>query len=67
MNMDSLNKQPAKKFREEADNITFSERDAHHARHPHILVVKAMIAYNNVHRMLVDNRSSVDILYYQDF
>ena len=51
------------------DDITFSERDTHHVRHPHCdtLAIKAMIANNNVHRMLVDNESSVDILYYQAF
>ena len=48
------------------DDITFSERDAHHVRHPHcdVLVIKAMIANNNIHRMLVDNGSFVDILYF---
>ena len=51
------------------DGITFNERDANHVCHPHCnaLVVKAMIANNNIHRMLVDNGSSVDILYYQAF
>ena len=51
------------------DDITFSEKKAHHVRHPHrdTLVIKAMIANNNVHRMLVNNGSFVDILYYQAF
>ena len=51
------------------DNSTFSDKDAHHVRHPYCdaLVIKAMIANNNIHRMLVDNGSSVDILYYQAF
>ena len=31
------------------------------------LVVKDIIANNNVHRMLVDNGSFIDILYYQAF
>ena len=50
-------------------DITFSDKDAHHILHPHYdaLVIKAMIANNNIHQMLVDNGSSVDILYYQAF
>ena len=68
-NVDSLDKRPAKQFRGEVDDITFNDKDAHHVRHSHCdaLVIKAMIANNNVHRILVDNGSSVDILYYQAF
>ena len=66
---ESLKKWSAKQFRGEMDDITFSERDAHHVCHPYCdaLVIKAMIANNNVHKMLVDNRSSIDILYFQAF
>ena len=69
MSANSSDKRPAKQFRGEMDDIAFSDKDAHHVRHHHCdaLVIKAMIANNNVHRMLVDNRSSVDILYYQAF
>ena len=51
------------------EDITFNEKDAPHICHLHYdaLVIKAMIANNNVHRILVDNRSSVDILYFQAF
>ena len=58
---------PAKQTRGEAEDITFSERDTRHVCHLHCdaLVVKAMIANNNVHRILVDNGSSMDILYLQ--
>ena len=65
----SSDKRPAKQFRGEMDDITFSERDVHHVCHPHCnaLVIKATIAYNNIHQMLVDNGSSVDILYFQAF
>ena len=68
-NHELFGKRPAKQFKGEKDDITFSERDAHHVRHPHCdaLVIKAMIANNNVHRMLVDNGSSIDILYFQAF
>ena len=51
------------------ENITFSEKDTRHVRHPHCdaLVIKAMIANNNVHRILVDNGSSMDTLYFLAF
>ena len=69
MNTDSLDKRPTKQHMGDLDDITFSEKDAHHVSHPHCdaLVIKAMIANNNVHRILVDNGSSVDILYYKAF
>ena len=43
--------------------------DARHIRHPYcdVLVVKAMVVNHNVHRILVDNGSSVDILYFQEY
>ena len=67
-NIDSLDKWPTKQFKGEVDDITFSDRYARHVRHPHCdaLVITAMMA-NNVHRLLVDNGSFVNILYYQAF
>ena len=64
-----MDKWPAKQFKGENDDITFKESDAHLIHHPHCdsLVIKAMMANNNVHRILVDNGSSVDILYYYAF
>ena len=64
-----MDKRPAKQFKGENDDITFKESDAHLVHHPHCdtLVIKAMMANKNVHRTLVDNRSEVDILYYQAF
>ena len=35
--------------------------------HCDTLVIIAMVGNNNVHRILVDNESSIDILYYQAF
>ena len=69
MTTSSLDKRPAKQIRGEVEDITFSEKDARHVRHSHCdtLVIKAMIANNNVHWILVDNGSSVDILYFQAF
>ena len=66
MTANSPDKRPTKQLRCEMEDITFREKDAHHIRHLHCdaLVIKAMIANNNVHRILVDNRSSVDIWYF---
>ena len=60
---------PVKHFKGENNDITFSDNDAHRVHHPHCdaLVIIAMVANNNVHKILVDNGSSVDILYYQAF
>ena len=65
-NVDNLDKRPIKHFKGENDDITFSDSDAHHVHHPRCdaLVITAMVANNNVHKILVDNESSVDILYY---
>ena len=66
MTASSLKQRPTKQVRREAGNITFSEKDARHVHHPHCdaLVIIAMVANNNVHRILVNNGSSIDILYF---
>ena len=45
--------------------IEFSEEDARHLHHPHddALVVSIWVGDYNTHRILVDNGSSIDILY----
>ena len=55
--------------RRESPIIGFSEEDARHLHHPHddALVVNVRVGDHNVHRMLVDNSSSADILYYPAF
>ena len=55
--------------RRESPIIGFSEDDARRLHHPHddALVVNIRIGDYNVHRMLVDNSSSADILYYPTF
>ena len=55
--------------RRESPIIGFSEEDAKHLHHPHddALVVNVRVEDYNVHRMLVDNGSSTDILYYPTF
>ena len=49
--------------------IRFSEDDAQRLHHPHddALVVSLQIGDYNMHRVLVDNGSSADILYYPAF
>ena len=53
----------------ESPIIGFSEDDARRLHHPHddALVVSVRVGDYNVHRMLVDNGSSADILYYLAF
>ena len=49
--------------------IGFSEEDARRLYHPHddALVVSIRVGDYNTHRVLVDNGSSADILYYPAF
>ena len=53
----------------ESSIIGFSEDDARRLHHPHddALVFSVWVGDYNVHRMLVDNGSSADILYYPVF
>ena len=55
--------------RRESPIIGFSEDDARRLHHPYddALVVSLKVGDYNVHRMLVDNGSLVDILYYLAF
>ena len=49
--------------------IGFSEEDARRLHHPHddALVVSLQVGDYNMHRVLVDNGSLADILYYPTF
>ena len=49
--------------------IRFSKEDARRFHHPHdnALVVSILVGDYNTHQVLVDNESSVDILYYSAF
>ncbi|XP_023877885.1 uncharacterized protein LOC111990332 [Quercus suber] len=49
--------------------VGFSEEDARHLHHPHddALVVTLRVGDFNIHQVLIDNGSSVDILYYPAF
>ena len=53
----------------ESPTIGFSEEDARRLHHPHddALVVSIRIENYNMHRVLIDNGSSADILYYLAF
>ena len=53
----------------ESPIIGFSKEDARRLHHPHddALVVSVRVGDYNVHQMLVDNGSSIDILYYPAF
>ena len=55
--------------RRESPIIGFLEEDARRLHHPHddALVVSIRIEDYNMHRVLVDNGSSADILYYPVF
>ena len=53
----------------ESPIIGFSEENARRLHHPHddALIVSKQIEDYNMHRVLVDNGSSADILYYPVF
>ena len=50
-------------------SITFSDSDLERCQHPHDdpLVIKAVVANKTIHRVLVDNGSSADIIFASDF
>ena len=60
-----IQERPLKKFRGEDNDITFIEADARGVHHPYIdpLVITTMIRNLNMHRTLVNDGSSLDILY----
>ena len=60
---------PPKLSRMDNPMISFIEEDARQVHHPHnnVLVINLTIANFNTRRVLVDNESSADILYYLAF
>ena len=47
--------------------ITFSDSDLKGCQHPHDLVIRAVVANKTIHRVLVDNGSSADIIFASAF
>ena len=49
--------------------ITFSDSDMEGCQHPHDdpLVIRAVVAINTVHKVLIDNGSLVDIIFASTF
>ena len=64
-NVHHLEERPMKNFCRENEPITFTEEDARKVHYPHNdpLVVTVQIGNMLVHRTLIDNGSSMDILY----
>ena len=60
---------PVKMPKNDKSNIDFSERDGHNIRQPHddLLVIMLKVEELNIHRVLIDNRSSADIIYLPTF
>ena len=56
---------PTKNARQELEDIVFTKADARWVNHPHVdaLVITARVANSNVHRLLVDDGNTVDIIY----
>lgn len=67
--MMSLQERLQKVARQSAAEITFSEKDSRGVHFPQndALIIEAIIGNHTVHRILVDNGSSVDILYHGAF
>ena len=58
-------KQPAKQTQRESEDIVLAEADAKWVHHLHVdaLVITARIVNSNVHQLMVDDSSAVDIFY----
>ena len=64
-NVQHLEEKLSNSSKKESEEIAFTNADGRWVHHPHNdpLVITSTIRNMNVHRTLVDNRSSVDILY----
>ena len=60
-----IEERPAKQVRKKLKDIIFTEAHARWVHHPHVdaVVIIAQISNSNVHRLMVDDGRTVDILY----
>ena len=67
--MHKADMRPTRSTRREPKDIVFMEADAKWVHHPYIdaLVIIIKMATSLIHRMLVDNDSVIDILYWDAY
>ena len=60
---------PTKQAQRELEDIVFREADTRWVHHPHAdaLVVAAQVTNSNIHHLMVDDNSAVDILYLNSY
>ena len=65
----NLTQRPTKEVKTAPYSVTFTDADSRGVHHPHndALVVTMNVANHTVRRILVDNGSSVDILFWDAF
>ncbi|XP_074374430.1 uncharacterized protein LOC141714833 [Apium graveolens] len=68
-NIHSLEDRPPKVFKGKSADITFKEKESRWVHHLHndAMVITMLIGAMNVHRVLLDNGSSTNILYYSSY
>ncbi|XP_074342058.1 uncharacterized protein LOC141679458 [Apium graveolens] len=68
-NINHLSQRPPELFEREADDIVFRENDAKWVHYPYtdVVVIKMKIGTVNVHRAMVDTRSSAGVLTYDAY
>ena len=66
---ETIDVQTVSKLSQLDTTITFSDFDIEGCQHPHddSLVIKAIVANKTIHRVLVDNTSSADIIFASAF
>lgn len=68
-NINRLEERPPKFFKGENPDIVFTEADSRWIHHPHndAFIIEMIFGSKNVHRVFIDNGSSVNILYYDTY